>query len=198
VKMESALAGYHGREPLSEGLSRLDLRNAVGADKKTFESAFSSLIESGRAGTRFGLVHAAGFEVALGDEEAKRLDELEARFRDGGVKPPSPAEALEGIDPRLGPALYRLLLQRGRLVEIVKDALPFHADVLEEVRDRIVDEIRTRGELVASEFRDRLGTTRKYIIPLLEHFDKIGLTVRVENSRFLREHQRGTRDDAQG
>jgi selenocysteine-specific elongation factor len=84
-------------------------------------------------------------------------------------------------------------VQRGVLVEVTPDSLTFHREVLEDVRNRIVDEIKTRGELVAADFRDRLGTTRKYIIPLLEHFDKIGLTIRVDNQRFLRERGRTPR-----
>ena len=34
--------------------------------------------------------------------------------------------------------------------------------------------------------KELLGATRKYVIPLLEHFDKIGLTVRNDSVRKLK------------
>ena len=55
----------------------------------------------------------------------------------------------------------------------------------------IRDEIDRHGELISAGFRDRLGTTRKYIIPLLDHFDRVGLTVREGSSRVLRKYVRG-------
>jgi selenocysteine-specific elongation factor len=39
---------------------------------------------------------------------------------------------------------------------------------------------------VIPELRDALKTSRKYMIPLLEHFDGIGLTARSGDKRFLK------------
>ncbi len=43
------------------------------------------------------------------------------------------------------------------------------------------------GEVVIPELRDALATSRKFMIPLLEHFDGAGLTARRGEKRFLRE-----------
>ena len=45
---------------------------------------------------------------------------------------------------------------------------------------------RTELLLEAAGFRDLVGTSRKYVIPLLEHLDDLGVTQRVENKRILR------------
>ena len=42
------------------------------------------------------------------------------------------------------------------------------------------------GELDIPTLRDQLGTTRKFLIPLLEHFDATGLTVRSGANRVLK------------
>ena len=42
------------------------------------------------------------------------------------------------------------------------------------------------GELTSNFAKELLGATRKYVIPLLEHFDKIGLTVRNDSVRKLK------------
>jgi selenocysteine-specific elongation factor len=190
-RMEEELASFHRDHPLAEGLDRVALRTAVGVGKAVFETAFRALTETGRVALHQGLARAEGFSVSLSEEEGKLLTELEEAYRKAGVKPPAPEEAFQALGDDRTPTLYRLLVQRGTLVEISRDGLTFHRDVLADVKKQVVDLIREKGELVAAEFRDRLGTTRKYIIPLLEHFDKIGLTIRVENQRFLREHVRG-------
>lgn len=33
------------------------------------------------------------------------------------------------------------------------------------------------------EFKDKTGLTRKYVIPILEHFDRQGITLRVGDRR---------------
>ncbi|MHC5080867.1 MAG: SelB domain-containing protein, partial [Planctomycetota bacterium] len=194
-KTEEALAAFHAREPLAEGMPRVALRDALGANKMTMEPALKALEEGGRIGTRHGLIFRAGFSVTLTAEDEEALQALEGLFREARFKPPTPGEALSSLSMEDRSRLYLLLVQRGALVELPGEGLTFHRDVLEEARAMIVEEIQAKGELVAAEFRDRLGTTRKYIIPLLEHFDKIGLTIRVENRRFLREHVRGRGQD---
>jgi selenocysteine-specific elongation factor len=43
-----------------------------------------------------------------------------------------------------------------------------------------------RGEMTAASFRDLIGSTRKYTIPLLEYFDRSGLTIRIGDARRLK------------
>ncbi|MGQ9890023.1 MAG: SelB domain-containing protein [Aggregatilineales bacterium] len=40
-----------------------------------------------------------------------------------------------------------------------------------------------QGQVSTAEFRDRLGTTRKYAIGFLEHLDAAGVTRRVGEAR---------------
>ena len=42
------------------------------------------------------------------------------------------------------------------------------------------------GSLDIPSLRDALGTTRKFLIPLLEHFDALGLTTRLGANRVLK------------
>jgi selenocysteine-specific elongation factor len=55
------------------------------------------------------------------------------------------------------------------------------------VREAIVDNCQRNGQLAIPELRDRLGTTRKFLIPLLEHFDTVGVTARRGGTRVLRQ-----------
>ena len=56
-----------------------------------------------------------------------------------------------------------------------------------EAREAVVENCRAHGQLEIPGLRDRLGTTRRFLIPLLEHFDGVGLTMRRGGNRILKQ-----------
>ena len=61
-----------------------------------------------------------------------------------------------------------------------------HRGAYDAARDKVVAHCRAEGELTSNFAKELIGGSRKYIIPLLEHFDAIGLTVRSVSSRRLK------------
>jgi hypothetical protein len=61
----------------------------------------------------------------------------------------------------------------------------FHAGWLEDVKARLAEHARSRGPFTASEAREIVGSSRKYVIPLLEALDDKGFTRRVGDKRVL-------------
>ena len=51
----------------------------------------------------------------------------------------------------------------------------------------IQDTLRKEGKATPASFKELTGLSRKYIIPLMEYFDVIKLTVRSGDHRLLRE-----------
>ncbi|HXY90860.1 MAG TPA: selenocysteine-specific translation elongation factor [Acidimicrobiia bacterium] len=80
--------------------------------------------------------------------------------------PPAPADA----------GLARALVREGALVDV--DGIVFTASALDRARDRLRGYFGTHESLSVADARDLLGTTRKYAVPLLEHFDREGFTRR--------------------
>jgi selenocysteine-specific elongation factor len=54
------------------------------------------------------------------------------------------------------------------------------------VRAAVIENCERNGELSIPELRDAIGTTRKFLIPILEAFDTEGLTQRRGNARVLK------------
>jgi selenocysteine-specific elongation factor len=65
--------------------------------------------------------------------------------------------------------------------------LYFLGDCIDQVRDQLVNELSAGAAMTTGEFRDRCRTSRKYAIPLLEYFDRTGLTIRDGEVRRLRQ-----------
>ena len=73
----------------------------------------------------------------------------------------------------------------GDLVRL-EGALLFDPGVLAGIEQRLVEHLNTHGEMEVAAFRDMVGTTRKYAVPLLNYFDNRGVTVRRGDVRVLR------------
>jgi selenocysteine-specific elongation factor len=54
------------------------------------------------------------------------------------------------------------------------------------VREDLIRWLSTKDAITPAEFRDQYQTSRKYVIPLLEYFDREGVTVRMGEVRRLK------------
>ena len=50
----------------------------------------------------------------------------------------------------------------------------------------LVTFLKKNESITTPEFKDMIGISRKYVIPLIEYFDAIHLTIRVGDTRQLR------------
>lgn len=81
-------------------------------------------------------------------------------------------------------AAFDALVGLGELVRVGTHL--YRAEQLAEVRARLERTLRAEGRMTAARFRDVVGTTRKYAVPLLEYFDAAGVTERDGDERVLR------------
>jgi selenocysteine-specific elongation factor len=77
------------------------------------------------------------------------------------------------------------MTKEGVLVK-VKEDLYFHRKAVDELRERLVAFLKEHGEITTPRFKEMTGASRKYAIPLIEHFDLNQVTVRVGDNRVLR------------
>ncbi|MET0692120.1 MAG: SelB C-terminal domain-containing protein, partial [Candidatus Binatia bacterium] len=57
---------------------------------------------------------------------------------------------------------------------------------IDGLRQTLKNYLLEKHEMSAASFRDLIGSSRKYTIPLLEYFDRNGLTIRVGDIRRLK------------
>jgi len=107
-------------------------------------------------------------------------------FKSHPFDPPGPqavADQTRAAPPQVARAI-RILIEQQRLVRVDQD-LYFHADAIADARARLIRYIQETGQLESVKFKYVLDTTRKYAIPLLDYFDKIGVTRRAGYTRYL-------------
>ena len=96
-----------------------------------------------------------------------------------------PFSAVTKVEVRRTPVL-RLLQQEGALVK-VSEGLWYDAAAVEDLKKRTRAWFESHDDLPPGDFKEVTGgLTRKYLIPLLEYFDRERFTMRVGDRRQLR------------
>ena len=178
-RIREALEQHHGTHPLSSGLDLITLRSLVGEPRLT-TSVLDEVVRSGEVVREGSTVRLAGHAIDLGAREgdaARLLAEIAA----GGAAPPVIAELLSrGHDAELIDAVCAT----GRLLRVSAEIV-----VLPELARRAQETATALGsggaDITVSAFRQALGTTRKYALPLLAWLDSNGVTVRAGEARRL-------------
>ncbi|HVT14737.1 MAG TPA: selenocysteine-specific translation elongation factor [Thermoanaerobaculia bacterium] len=128
----------------------------------------------------------SGRSVELAAQESELAEALLQRFEQGGLTPPAEPELREALaaEPRPFAATVRYLLAAGKLLRLPNGAL-IAASPVAELRLRLLSTGWQRFSVV--QFKERFGLTRKWAIPLLEHFDSRGVTRRIGDDRMIAE-----------
>ena len=78
----------------------------------------------------------------------------------------------------------RFLIDQGEIIEI-SSAIVVLREAEEQMQNAVTELLSKHGSATASHIRQKIGTTRRVIIPFLEYLDRIGLTRRIGDQRVL-------------
>jgi selenocysteine-specific elongation factor len=120
----------------------------------------------------------------LGGTEGELARAIEKRFLEAELKPPPVSELIQTIaqKPKVIEGVVGYLVKRGVLVRLA-EGVYLHADVVRAAGMRLAAE---HGRTIdIGWFKDFFRLSRKIAIPLLEHFDRAGVTRRTGDSRLV-------------
>jgi selenocysteine-specific elongation factor len=186
-RLATVVATHHDEHPLDPGLSLQALRAAVSAPPAVLDLLVEhgvkkqawELAEGGAA------VRKPGWHAALKARAGDAGGRLAQRLAEARWQLPTVAELeREFADPSV-PALLAHLAREGSVERVDQERYALK-QALEEFRRAVEDTLRELGAATPAQFRDRLGLTRKYLIPLLEWADRRGITSRKGDTRVLR------------
>lgn len=195
--LTAAADRFHTREPLRPAIDRAELRGSVRAPSELVDFALEAAIERGELVSRGSAVSRRGFEPRLNARQQAMRDAVLETLRTAGLAAPTVGELGSTIgEPAQIGQLLRLLENDG-LVRAVAPDLFVEAAALAEAELRTRRELGGSDGLSATDFRSTLPVSRKHLIPLLEYFDRRGITQRNGDLRSVRASSvndlRGTR-----
>ncbi|MDY7035870.1 MAG: selenocysteine-specific translation elongation factor [Thermodesulfobacteriota bacterium] len=183
----STLAEYHNHFPLKAGLSKEELRSrTAGSDNpRLYNFIINQLIHEKLIVQDEEVLHLKEHKVTLAQDQEKVRDQIEQIYLKSGLQPPYFRELKEKFEGDTGADVLQVMAKDGILIK-VKEDLFFHWKVIEDLKEKLVTFLKKNGEINTPQFKDMTGVSRKYTIPLLEHYDLSQITVRVGDSRVLR------------
>ncbi len=190
-RTEELLSQFAAGSPLEWGMSAEELRTRLSKrlERGVLDAVLGALADEGKVSRRGDLVRLGSGDVDLTDEQSRLAERIEARLRTAGATPPTLDELKQELGGKDFDAIIKLLAETGRVTKVTSTLL-FHPDVIADMRKAIADWFGGgETQLGVPQFKDMVGVTRKYAIPLLEYFDREGTTMRSGNVR-LRGHRR--------
>jgi selenocysteine-specific elongation factor len=185
----ATLNAYHANHPLVPGMDMEEARAKLPYDLslKIFRVVIDALAGERAIAKDENLLRLANHRVHLGGQEKNMMERIKKILGEQPLAPPD----LKDIEKQLGINRAKLaevirLLERDRSVVRVTTDMYFLASSIDQLRMTLKNFLSEKGEMTAASFRDLIGSTRKYTIPLLEYFDRDGLTIRVGDVRRLK------------
>ncbi len=193
----SILEEFHRNYPLRPGISREELRSRLEVELASteFNQIMEDLAAAGKLVEREKFLALPDFEVDFSGKSGRFRKNILELYRENLFAPPELseldsrlAEKLEEFsgneeESRLVQEVVLALEREGELIRITRD-IYFTAGAYERAVGLVRDFLEEQGVMELSDFRDLLGSSRKYALPLLEHFDEKGITRREGDKRY--------------
>jgi selenocysteine-specific elongation factor len=183
----ATLEAIYDHQPLRVAIPRSELGAKLSeVEPAVLESAIALLAEQGRLQrSRLGLVLAGrGPKLSRGQEQL--FEQLLEWFRAANLETPNLADCVARA-PRNKESVGQLIeiAVAGRQLVAIAPDYWLDAEVERQTRAKVAAAFPSGRGVTLSEIRELLATTRKYAVPLCEHWDRTGFTRRQGDLRFV-------------
>lgn len=190
--MSAHLQGYHDKNPLKEGMPKEELKSKLPttAGTRIFTMALNQMTADKAIVQEGDSVKLTTHKVSLGADQAGMKKKISGIYLENGLQPPYFKEVVNTLDfdPSHARDVLMLLVAEKVLIK-AKEDLYFHAEPMRGLKEKLIAYLQVNGEITTPQFKEMTQATRKYVIPLLEYFDANHVTLRVGDSRKLRQHR---------
>ena len=178
VQMVSA---YHKNFPLRSGIPREELKSRLKLQPRVFNAMMKKLSSEVALIDAEGTVSIPGHEIRFDSGQQAKVQGLMRRFADNPYSPPSVKES----QAEVGEDVYNALVEQGQLKQLSPDVV-FRSEDYKAMVAKVLAFITENGQMTVADVRDLFGSSRKYMLALMEYLDATGVTIRDGDFRKLR------------
>jgi selenocysteine-specific elongation factor len=183
-RLTAAVLRFHRANPLVGGIGKEELRTQFDLASGFFDAVIAMIIRDKKLEVVSDIMRLPGHGVVMKDDEAESKGKIEDAFASAGLQVPSLREVIAGLKvDRIRAEKIVTLLLRNKVLIKVSDELVFHRTALEALRTKVAAHKSKSSKIDVAAFKELIGVTRKYAIPLLEYLDRERVTKRVGNAR---------------
>ncbi|MDP4089343.1 MAG: selenocysteine-specific translation elongation factor [Bacillota bacterium] len=179
---------FHRDNSLKHGISKEELKNRLfgkNLKQKNYDELLGILEERNIIRIKNHLISLYEFEVKYTVEQKEIKSLIYHEFYKGELSPPKYEElALKYKDKTSFIMVFEGMLEEGVLVRLNSE-VTMSSEHYEKAKTLILKYIKEKGAITVGEARDLLKANRKTAVAILEHFDVLKLTKRLEDKRVL-------------
>jgi len=186
-KIIDLLKSYHKRFPLKKGVFKEELREKLKLSLQGFQILTNLFRDNGSIRDNNGLISIKDFKIKYSSNQKSVKNYIEDQYIQGGFAPPEINDLIKKskFEPTEILSVYNSMIDTNILVKI-EEGIVFHRDYYVKAKEVLINNIKAKGKITLGEYRDLLNTTRKFALPILEHFDQTKVTRRIDDIRVLR------------
>jgi selenocysteine-specific elongation factor len=183
AKMLTTLASFHGANPHRAGMGPGELF-ASALNPAVGQLAIESLLRTKKIVPHGEVFAQAGWTPRLADPDQQLCDAIADAFKAAGWAGPTASDLAASLRQPLSriEKLIQLFVDRGVLIRL-DPKICIHREALQSAKDIALRLFARKPSFSTMEFRDALGVSRKFAVPLLDYFDRIRFTVRTGHDR---------------
>jgi selenocysteine-specific elongation factor len=173
--------GYHQHSPLRLGMPREELKSKLKLAPRVFNALVKKLVTERALADAGGTVSIPGHEIRFDSGQQAQVQGLMRRFAEKPYSPPSVKECQADV----GEDVIAALVELGQIKQLTPDVV-FRSEDYEKMVAKVRAFITENEQMTVADARDLFGSSRKYMLALLEHLDATGVTMRDGDFRKLR------------
>ncbi len=186
---DGILGEYHKKNPLHAGMKAAELRQKLckGMEQSAADALLAELCRAGRirrCGERYAL---SDFQVRFTKKQTVIKDKLLQYFQGAGIEPDSVEDVIAAYPQNERSECKQVLdsLFTGGELVLLSPQICYHKDAFDKACRVVYRHFEEHELITLAEFRDALGTSRKYAMAVLEYLDGSRVTKKEGDARRL-------------
>lgn len=186
----NVLKDYHDKNSLSEGINKEEFKSKISQKFRIFDSKMADEIISlaerqGSIKINAKSVSLAGFSVSYSPAMEAMKERIIKIYKDSRYEMPTVDEVLQTEKDQINARhIIDALINCGELVRLNYQYC-IDKEAFDNALDKLKDKIHQNGRITLAEFRDIIGTSRKYAMEILDYLDSKKITQKVDDARIL-------------
>lgn len=180
------LSEHHKKYPLQAGIKREEVASKLikNADTVLANGILQEVINLGDIKMSDGVMSSKDFSPKAEGGNAQLMNKLEEIYLKSGLSPDTTDTILSGLGAKQNEVkeVYNALIKAKILVRI-DPQITLHSIIMQSVLDKLKAYFEENKEITLAQFRDLIGTSRKYAVAILENFDNAGYTKKIGDFR---------------
>ncbi|MFR8166592.1 MAG: SelB C-terminal domain-containing protein [Enterocloster sp.] len=175
------LTAFHQANPIAAGMEKEEFKSRILEsfylkEAKKGDVLLNELLKRGIISASGSTVAAAGFSAQYSDEHSDMRQTMIKTYAAAGFEAPSTDEVMAQFkDKKQAKQVLSDLFKDGTLVKLNPGAY-LYKDHYEKAMELLRGHFVSHDTMSLAEFRDMLGTSRKYVLLILDHLDQQKIT----------------------